>query len=273
LELKLKVEIHEIEERKNQHLNELMRNHESAFSELKSYYNEITKENLNLIKSQKQRIEELQASLVVNSKLITDIKSKNKAMEEPLEKSRKLRDDLKYALRQHEKDIMALANLKIKLKSLLEKISKIEREQDLINQRYAQATQGRKDLEDRFEKVTTEVKTRADAKNVVLSQKLEDLNNRLEGKEAQLQHLVKTSKMDPNIVNKLCTKIEQSIESKNTLIKNLQYSVQHATKAFNDAIRVYEAKLTEFGIPVDELGFQTLASKTSVMPAGLVSSQ
>jgi len=51
LELKLKVEIHEIEERKNQHINDLMRNHEAAFAELKAYYNDITRENLGLIKA------------------------------------------------------------------------------------------------------------------------------------------------------------------------------------------------------------------------------
>jgi len=49
--LKLKVEIHEIEERKNQHINDLMRNHEAAFAELKAYYNDITRENLGLIKA------------------------------------------------------------------------------------------------------------------------------------------------------------------------------------------------------------------------------
>lgn len=53
LELKLKVEIHELEERKNLHINELINNHEKAFAELKKYYNDITAENLNLIKSQK----------------------------------------------------------------------------------------------------------------------------------------------------------------------------------------------------------------------------
>ena len=53
LELKLKVEIHELEERKNLHINELINNHEKAFAELKKYYNDITAENLSLIKSQK----------------------------------------------------------------------------------------------------------------------------------------------------------------------------------------------------------------------------
>jgi hypothetical protein len=39
-----------IEERKNQHINELMKNHEEAFREMKEYYNDITRENLELIR-------------------------------------------------------------------------------------------------------------------------------------------------------------------------------------------------------------------------------
>ncbi len=42
-------------------------------------------------------------------------------------------------------------------------------------------------------------------------------------------------------------------------------------QAYNDTIRVYEAKLIEFGLPPEELGFQLLESITSKMPAGLVS--
>ena len=49
LELRLKVEIHEIEERKNQHINDLMMNHERAFRDMKDFYTDITKENLELI--------------------------------------------------------------------------------------------------------------------------------------------------------------------------------------------------------------------------------
>lgn len=51
LDLRMKVEIHELEERKNQHYNELMKAHEHAFKEMKDYYNDITRENLELIKT------------------------------------------------------------------------------------------------------------------------------------------------------------------------------------------------------------------------------
>ena len=64
--------------------------------------------------------------------------------------------------------------------------------------------------------------------------------------------------------------MEEAIEAKNSIIKNLRYSMAHATKAYNDAIRVYEAKLVEFGIPAEELGLELLETQTSNMPAGLV---
>jgi hypothetical protein len=63
LELKLKVEIHELEERKNLHINELMMNHDNAFAELKKYYNDITAENLNLIKAHKEKIASIYAKI------------------------------------------------------------------------------------------------------------------------------------------------------------------------------------------------------------------
>lgn len=53
LELKRKIEIHEIEERKNGQINTLMKNHEKAFSDIKNYYNDITLNNLALINTLK----------------------------------------------------------------------------------------------------------------------------------------------------------------------------------------------------------------------------
>lgn len=42
LELQTRVEIHEVEERKNQHINDLIKNHKKAFGQMKLYYNDIT---------------------------------------------------------------------------------------------------------------------------------------------------------------------------------------------------------------------------------------
>lgn len=50
---KHRMEITEAEERKNAQIANLTRNHEDAYTEMKNYYNEITLNNLSLIKSMK----------------------------------------------------------------------------------------------------------------------------------------------------------------------------------------------------------------------------
>merc|ERR1719337_37364 len=86
LELRRKVEIHEIEERKNQHINELLFNHQEAFDEIKAYYNDITHDNLQLIKSLKDEITEKKLNEKSNQKKMNDLTHENKELSEPLAK-------------------------------------------------------------------------------------------------------------------------------------------------------------------------------------------
>lgn len=49
MELRKRTELQEVEERKNFHIETLMKKHEKAFSDMKGYYNDITLNNLALI--------------------------------------------------------------------------------------------------------------------------------------------------------------------------------------------------------------------------------
>lgn len=80
LELKLRVEIHELEERKNLHINELMKNHDEAFVELKNYYNDITRDNLKLIKEYRGDIKKINEETEKNKKRIAELRDGNDEM-------------------------------------------------------------------------------------------------------------------------------------------------------------------------------------------------
>lgn len=82
--------------------------------------------------------------------------------------------------------------------------------------------------------------------NVVLMRKMESELEQLEQKEAQLQQLMQNAAIEPSAMEDVKARVKESIEQKNQLIKSLKYSIHHATKAYNDAIRVYEAKLVQF---------------------------
>jgi recombinational DNA repair ATPase RecF len=82
--------------------------------------------------------------------------------------------------------------------------------------------------------------------------------------------VLSASNLDPGTLALVSKKLDEVMDSKNQLIKALQYDVAKVSKAHNDLIRVYEAKLAEFGVPVDELGFRPLVTNTNTGPAGLV---
>jgi Sec-independent protein translocase protein TatA len=87
LELRMKVEIHEIEERKNQHINDLMKNHEEAFREMKEYYNDITRENLELIKMHRDKLTDIRNQTEQNDGMIHHLKGKMEELKKPLSKA------------------------------------------------------------------------------------------------------------------------------------------------------------------------------------------
>jgi chromosome segregation ATPase len=126
LELRMKVEIHEIEERKNQHINDLMKNHQEAFKEMKEYYNDITRENLELIKMHKEKLVDIRAQIESNQKTVDHLKLKMEELKVPLANCMQDRDNLKKALATFDKDCMALRNAKARLEVLKHKVKEIK---------------------------------------------------------------------------------------------------------------------------------------------------
>lgn len=169
-----------------------------------------------------------------------------------------------------DKDVMALRNARGFQKDLKTKLDDIKKNREQLDKDFRETQMQKEDMYKKFETAIAQLKSRANYKNEQLDEKLNVLQTELERKELTLRELVQRSGLDQMTVDEICKKMEEAIEAKNSILRNLKYSLAHATKAYNDAIRVYEAKLVEFGIPAEELGLQPLLTNTSTMPAGLV---
>lgn len=271
LELRRKVEIHEIEERKNQHINELLFNHQEAFDEIKAYYNDITHDNLQLIKSLKDEINEMKEKEKTNKKKMDLLRQENRDLTQPLEDKLEEQRVLEEELKTYTKDKMALKNLKAHYKRLEEQISEAKQEYRACEDKFRKMEKERDDLYKRFKKAVQEIQRKAElGKNVVLEKKLETLSQQFEEKQAQLSEVLSNAKLDPSIVANVTKKLEQVLGAKNRQIKDLQYQVHQATKQYNDTIRVYESKLQSLGVEPEEIGFEAIQTATSLMPARLV---
>mmetsp|Transcript_9636 Transcript_9636/g.14666 ORF Transcript_9636/g.14666 Transcript_9636/m.14666 type:complete len:349 (-) Transcript_9636:69-1115(-) len=270
LELRMKVEIHEIEERKNQHINDLMKNHEEAFREMKEYHNDITRENLELIRMSKEKLVDIRNQIETNQVTVEHLRLKMIELKIPLANAITARDSLKKQLANYNKDVMALRNAKARLQVLKNKEKQCKSDRAELEEKFLQVEKEKRDMYQKFEIAIDQLRSRANHKNKTLDEVLAIRQNELMKKEDQLRELVQRSGLDQQTVDEICKKMEEAIEAKNSIIRNLRYSMAHATKAYNDAIRVYEAKLVEFGIPAEELGLELLETQTSNMPAGLV---
>ncbi|KAL5466688.1 hypothetical protein EMCRGX_G030832 [Ephydatia muelleri] len=233
LELRRKVEIHEIEERKNGQINALMKNHEKAFSDIKNYYNDITLNNLALINSLKEQAERMKKEQERLEKQLSETQTENRKLQEPLQKAKEEVIELRKQLANYERDKTSLANAKARVKALDSELKSLKWEHDVLEQRFAQ--------------------------------------------EAQLNEVLSASNLDPSALTMVTRKLEDVLDSKNSAIRDLQYELARVCKAHNDLIRTYEAKITAFGIPTEELGFKPLQSTVAGQtlgqgPAGLVSS-
>ena len=277
LELRRKVEIHEIEERKNLHINDLLHNHEEAFGEIKKYYNDITRDNLKIIRRLKSEVSEMTERAATNQQLMMKIAQENKQLSEPLKSAVKKVESLQNDLKDAEKDKMSLKNAKARLRVMQGQISELEREHKGLERKYDEVEAERNELYENFEGTVREVQRKSQLKNMVLEQRVEGMLDACEQKQEQVGQVLNAAQLDPAVLSMVAQRLDQVLDGRNKQIKNLQYAVARVAKAHNDILRVYSAKLAELGVPVDEDEFPALSQggagggmSTTTGPAGLV---
>uniref|UniRef100_A0A8I3MCG1 Dynein regulatory complex subunit 4 n=1 Tax=Canis lupus familiaris TaxID=9615 RepID=A0A8I3MCG1_CANLF len=271
LDLQRKTEIHEVEERKNGQINMLMQRHEEAFADIKNYYNDITLNNLALINSLKEQMEDMRKKEDHLEKEMMEVSMQNKRLADPLQKARDDMNEMQKKLRNYEWDKQILICTKARLKVAEKELKALQWEHEVLEQ----VQQERDELYRKFTAAILEVQQKVGFKNLVLERKLQALSAAVEKKEVQFNEVLAASNLDPTALTLVSRKLEDVLESKNTTIKDLQYELARVCKAHNDLLRTYEAKLLAFGIPLDNVGFKPL--ETAVIgqtlgqgPAGLV---
>ncbi|KNE60038.1 hypothetical protein AMAG_05475 [Allomyces macrogynus ATCC 38327] len=267
LELRRKNEIHEIEERKNGQINALMKNHEKAFSEIKNYYNDITLNNLALINSLKEQVEDMKKKEERNEKVMNDIVAENKRLSEPLQAALAEGEALRKQLANYQKDKLSLHNAKARLRVLEDAHKNLAWEHEVLEQRFAQVQKERDDLYNQFLTRVVEVQQKSGFKNLMLEKKLDALRLTLEKKDMALHEVMATSHVDPTTAANISRKLDEIIDAKNQQIRELQLDLARVTKAHNELIRTFQAKMIENGVPIDDLSLKPLVTNATVLPA------
>lgn len=271
LELRRKMEMHEIEERKNDHINDLMRNHEQAFNEMKNYYNSITRDNLELIKSLNDQIEELKVKHTAAQRAQDEMSRANEDLLKPLSDAEKKVKDLQSELSSYDKDQISLRLSKARLALLQDQLKSAEMEHSLLVDKYRSAEAERDYLLRTFEDTVSAVQKRAGSKNEVLERVLEEYKEMFQAKRAQFTAVLRAANLDPVVLQNVTKKLDDVLTSKNEQIRELQYDIAKITKAHNDLVRVMEAKLRALHVPESERGLHAPIMAPGGVPGAAIS--
>jgi myosin heavy subunit len=266
LELRRHAEIHDIEGRKNAHIRELMAKHEASFQEMKEYYNDITSNNLDLIKSLKEEVANMGKNQLYNEKLMFDIAQENKRLNEPLQKAKKEVETLRHELANYEKDKMSLKNTKSRLLSLEEQLRKLEAAHKEKQEAFERLIAQKETLVANYEQSLRDVRTRAGFKNQRLEQRLDDANQRLDEKDAQLAAVLQAANLEPTALELVTRKLEDMLETKNRAIKDLHFELAKVEQQHGDVLKAYEGKCQAASIPILPQFARAQAMRTEAFP-------
>jgi growth arrest-specific protein 8 len=96
-------------------VSSIVQAHEDAFHEMKKYYNDITRANLELIAQLKAQVAQANDKQAANQKLMLEIAEENKKLSDPLQRATEELKSLQNDLRDADKDRQSLRYAKTRL--------------------------------------------------------------------------------------------------------------------------------------------------------------
>lgn len=277
LELRRKIEIHEVEERKNQHINDLIKNHQKAFGQMKSYYNDITAGNLQLIKSLQKQVEEIKERSINNKRLLGEYTQENLKLSEPLAKVSAEIADVQLALKERSKDQMALRNAHARLASIQKQSSDIKLQFRNLEDDYIRLERERDILYNAFEDTLHRVHQQSEFHNQTLEQRLRSMESNAERTAVQIEEIIRAANLDTNEITRVMLSLNQMLAAKDESLQQAKFTLIRLQKTFNDQMDSVMAKFRDIGISGEEIlmmGFkpEPLPAGGTAGPAGLISS-
>merc|ERR1711871_1572139 len=224
-----KEQLLQLETQKKGDIAQMKKMHEKALADIKTYYNDITHNNLELIQVLKGDVADMKKREVQHEKMMFEIAQENKRLSEPLDKAAKEESYLDRELENYERDKKELKEVKMKILVTDEELKKVEWERE------------------------------------VLEQKTDLLHKKLDTNAVMLGEAISAAGIASDKVGGVSRRMREVVEEKDAYIDQKQNEIQNIAEAYNNMLATYMAKLNEYSFPVDDLGFRPVTLRTQTL--------
>jgi DNA repair exonuclease SbcCD ATPase subunit len=238
LELREKVDIHELEERKNLHINQLMQTFDDKLDKWKKENIDQIKDNIQLIKTNREYIENLKNSNKALEKELDDLAKKKSIVDIQLEEARKQNSIINNRLAKYYNQETNIIHVDAKVKSLKKKCQETQDKTKEIEKKKDQLTDEIRDLRNKFKEAIIKYKERSEYKNNQLDEHIMHLKKNYDERELEIEKMLEEvdkvatndSEFGRKVIVDMLDNIRNVLSSKTQIIKNLKYSLALATK-------------------------------------------
>jgi len=258
MEDKKKRIIEQIENKMNQTIKSMTKSHEQNLVNIQNYYKNITETNINTIKNLQNEVVELRKKEVSDLKILHKLQYENKHFANPLTETKEKVRQKTEELEQYNADKKELHNVHKKILELEEEIRKWTWEYEVLLQQSEFIKKERDEVYSKFQDAILEVQQKTGLKNLILEKKLETIQETLEAKDVQLNQVLTGANLTPDAAAQVQNTLDDVENMKSDEINSLQAELKRIRDAHSSMVKTYEGKLFEFGIPVEELGFDPL---------------
>jgi len=255
LDKRRKEEIKTIEDRKHVMIEHLMADHSKAFSDIKNYYNDITHNNLDLIKSLKEEVKDLETEEQKDKLRLQEKMQENKKLSAPLKSMREEVVKLKVELEEYKIEKAEMRKVKAALLVVEGSQSNVSWEYETLVQRLVDLRKDRDELDQNLRASIFEVKQKSSFRGILLEKKLLALHKMQGEREGQLNEVLSRSNLDPVVLSQVKGQVDDILMRKNNETRQYQAEVVRLQSLHEQLHDFTKNKLAEYGLKIAELGY------------------
>lgn len=236
-------------------IENLMSEHSKAFADIKNYYNDITHNNLDLIKSLKEEVKELESEEQKDKIRLQEKMHENKKLSAPLKRMQEDVIRLQHELEDYRHEKAEMRRVKAALLIVEGSQSNVSWEHETLTQRLADLKIERDELDRNLRASMFEVKQKSAFKGMLLEKKLSALNRVQEEREAQLNEVLGRANLDPTVLGQVKGHVDDILMRKNAETREHQMEVSRLLALHEKLLQFTKNKLGEYGLSLSELGY------------------
>jgi len=253
-ERKLKIKL--IESAKNKHIYNLMKKHKQSLNDIKNYYSDIIHSNLDLIKSLKSEILEVQKKEKLKEQQMLEISNINKSLSKPLKKYLHDIETLKATLKTYEKEKEILKSTQENINRLQNEFDELEWKHEILQQKHKQETQEFEVLESKYEDTLLDIEQKRGLKALIVSKSIAQVEADIEKQDINFSEILSSMNIkQASSESAISSKLDDVIKVKDETIRHLENKKSSAKQKYFNMKNYYENLMSKYNVPVSELGF------------------